>query len=746
MELIKTDLLADLNETQREAVTHFDSHLRIVAGAGSGKTRVLTRKVAHLINDIGIPPKRILAMTFSNKATNDMKQRIVQYCSKSKKELNIFTFHSFCARVLRKHIRALGFRPDFTIIDDKDKEQVLSDIYTRLQISSHDISYKNMIEYISYAKTREIFTGHELAEERGETIDDIVPKVFQEYLNDVILKGALDFDDLISLTKLLFSTHPEIADEYREQFRYVLIDEFQDISRVQYEVFKVIIGPKTVATIVGDPDQTIYNWRGADVNLILDFDKDFENTKTVVLDTNYRSTNTILDAANELISHNKNRLDKKLKSANTNRENEPEIEYYHGFSPEAEARWVVQKINELKKQKTQLKDIAILYRTNYYSRPFEEALIEENINHKIFNGVKFFQRAEIKDTIAFLRTIAEQKDIAFERIINVPNRGIGEKTLQKLRDYAKSINKSLFRTLHENIKELPIPKSKIKEVIFPLMKTLIKYCKALRTNKIWLTLNMLLEEIGYYKHIENNENLRGSAVDNVRELINSIKTWEETKGNQNKTVIDYLNMVSLWTIQDDYDNVPNYVSMMAVHSAKGLEFENVFIVGLSEGIFPHDNVLLSSKSSKEKKKKFAKKGTYDTDIEDERRLVYVAVTRTKQKLFLSDSRGKLLGTSEEKRPSRFISEMGINLNDTIIGYNERVKRIGFDDENKEIHNTKIVVGDIISHTTFGEGEVVEVTSDEIVVKFIKDNETKTLNKNHSSFQVVVPQVVVTSQK
>ncbi|WLP85853.1 ATP-dependent helicase [Mycoplasma seminis] len=727
MDLIKVDLLSDLNLQQKEAVEYFDSPLRIIAGAGSGKTRVLTRKIAYLINDLGVRPKNILAMTFTNKAANEMKQRVLNYTNKSlKSELKISTFHSFCAELLRKHIRLLGFHNDFLIVDEPDKIQILGNIYRKREISSHDISYKSMIEYISYAKNMEL-TREELAKElKNSDFQEIVPNVYQDYLNELTSKGSLDFDDLVILTKMLLETHPEVAAIYQKQFEYVLVDEFQDTSRMQYDLIKLLVGPNTHLTIVGDPDQTIYNWRGADVDLILNFDKEYPNTKTIILDINYRSTQKILDAANNLISNNSNRLHKDLITQNQLGD---DVEFYHGFSPEAEARWVVQKINELKKQKNQLKEIAILYRSNYYSRPFEEALIEENINHKIFNGIKFFERAEVKDALAFLRVIAEQKDIALERIINVPNRGIGEATLNKLKAYAKSKGKSLFRTLQEDIRTLPIPAEKIKKSIYPFMVLVIKYAKALQNNSISVTLNKFLEEIKYYEHIALNENLRGSAEDNVKELINSIANWEEK--NKGKSVSDYLNMVSLMSVSDEYDNVPNYVSLMTIHSAKGLEFDNVFIVGLSEGIFPNRRSL----EKKTPSDKFAANGRYSNDLEDERRLAYVAVTRARNKLFLSDSRGKVIGTEIDKVPSRFIEEMGINVNETIINGKNRYFQ-DFNSEEQSVPNNHIIVGDIISHVVFGEGEVLEVTPSEIVVEFIKDKKVKTLNKNHPAIKVI----------
>ncbi|VEU75917.1 ATP-dependent helicase [Mycoplasmopsis columboralis] len=721
MLLKKSDVLSDLNESQRSAVEYFDSPLRIIAGAGSGKTKVLTRKVTYLINDLGISASNILAVTFTNKACNEMKERITKYIENDK-DLKIFTFHSLCSSILRKHINLLGYPNDFLILDEVDKNQVLASLYKANDISVQELSYRNMIQYISWAKNHS-YDIYQFAEALNLKLDDPIVRIYQGYLDELALKGALDFDDLIITANKLLSEHKSVAQYYQKQFSYILIDEFQDTSKMQYDIIKSIVGPNTHLTIVGDPDQTIYNWRGADVNLILDFEKEYPNCKTIVLDLNYRSTKKILDAANKLIQHNKMRFSKNLITPN---EEGVDIEFYHGFNVEAEARWVVQKINELKKQKNQLKNIAILYRANYYSRPFEEALIQENINHKIFNGVKFFQRSEIKDTVAFLRVLFDGSDIALERIINVPARGIGEITLKDLREYAQSQGKSLYKTLIEDIKTLPVPKKLITEKLFPFLKTIIAGKQLLEKFSISKVLDWFLKQIKYYEHIENNKNLRGSALDNVKEFIESIKSWEQA--HPNGTLGDYLNMVALLSATDEGDNGNNYVSLMTIHSAKGLEFDNVFVVGLTEGIFPSIRVIDNSE------KGLSYLNATDSPIEEERRLAYVAITRARKNLFISDSRGYLIGTQIPKSPSRFIKEMGINLDEIILSKNFENSLIQTEEDKKK--QNKVIVGDIISHITFGEGEILEVNGNEIVVRFVKDKKEKTLNKDYPAIRVI----------
>ncbi|QCZ36615.1 ATP-dependent helicase [Mycoplasma nasistruthionis] len=724
MSIYRINLLEGLNEDQQEAVKYLDTPLRIIAGAGSGKTRVLTRKVAYLINELGIAPNHILALTFTNKAANEMKERILQYCAKKYEDaLTISTFHSFCLSVLRKHSRAIGYRNNFLVIDEEDKKKVIEAIYQKLDYTTNDMDYKSIMEYISHAKNEGHKSAHDVADELNQKITDLVPSVYQEYLNQLTTSGTVDFDDLIGLTLLLFDTHPEIAEIYKNKFEYILIDEFQDTSAMQYRIIKHIIGKNTHLTIVGDPDQTIFNWRGADINLILDFEKEFPNAKTVILKHNYRSTQNILTAANLLISKNVNRVNK---DAITNAEPGPEIEYNRAFSPEDEARWVIQKINELKKQKNQLKSMAILYRSNYYARPFEEALLEANINYKVFNSIRFFNRAEIKDTIAFLRTIVEGTDIPFLRIINVPSRGIGKVYLERITEGASKAETTILEYLIKNYKKLKVPEKVIVENIFPFLKLIVKAKKELISGqKIHKVLNTFLKEVGYYKHISNNNTQRGTAEENVKELLNSIQNWHEE--HPEGTVQDYLNMVTLLSVSDEYDNSPNYVSMMTIHSAKGLEFDNIFIVGLSEGVLPSYRVLdpLSNSKSIVKKNK-------DT-IEDERRLAYVAVTRAKNKLFLSDSRGKLFGTGKEKVPSRFLTEMGIDVKNSILNV---ANKFGNFDDDSRAENADIIIGDFITHVKFGDGEVLDATKEEISVRFVKDGSIRTLNKLHPAIKLL----------
>ncbi|WP_029608828.1 UvrD-helicase domain-containing protein [Mycoplasma simbae] len=724
----RTDLiLSQLNAEQKEALLYFDGPLRIIAGAGSGKTRVLTRKVAYLINELGIAPSEILALTFTNKAANEMTLRIKQYTPSNAEISQVSTFHSLCSRILRAEAFHLGLSADFQIIDATDQKAIIKRILNEFEMNQDEeddsLNIAEILRVISLAKNKNLTSDElirELNEDSPASQDSNIKtaQIYERYNEYLLELKSLDFDDLIIKAHELFTSKPEIAAIWSNKYSYILVDEFQDTSRMQYEIVKKLTGPKTQLTIVGDPDQTIYSWRGADVNLILNFHQDFPNTKTIILNENYRSSQKILDAANSLIKHNKNRFHKDLVTGNEVGE---EIEYSHAFSNEAEARWVVQTINKLKKQKIQLKNIAIFYRSNYYSRPFEEELIKENINHKIFNGQKFYQRKEIKDSLSYLRLIYDGLDLPLLRIINTPSRKIGKQTLQVLQKFAEEKKMGLWDCIKTHLKELPTTKE-VKKNLVDLINAVNYHRHALKNNKIHIVLDKFLTKIGYFDYLASDVALKGTGKDNVYELIRSIRTWEEN--NKGKTLKDYLEFVSLASAGDDFDNSTNYVTLMTVHSAKGLEFDNIFLVGMSEYIFPSVHALGNPNQEA---------------LEEERRLAYVGITRAKKRLFISDSRGYLIGTDIQKIPSRFIKETGIDVNKYILQKDHSTTN--FDDisekEVKEI-NRSMIPGDIISHAHFGEGTVLEVRGDTIVVRFAGTSvgQEKTLSKNHPSIRLL----------
>lgn len=724
IEIQKAKIFESLNEEQTEALYYFDGPLRIIAGAGSGKTRVLTRKIAYLINVLGISPDHILAVTFTNKAASEMSERVKQYTNTkfNKGTAEISTFHSLCARILREEAFHINLKNDFQIIDDNDKKKILKDIYKEHDLVPTDSNFKNLTRFFSWLKNKLYASDEEIidfinSDPESEFYGDgeTVVKIYNFYNEQLKHLQSLDFDDLLIKVNELFYKNPEIVKKWALKYSYILVDEFQDTSAIQYEIIKYLSSQKAQLTIVGDPDQTIYRWRGADVNLILSFEKDFENTKTIILNKNYRSTKKILAAANNLIKYNRNRFNKNLVTDNPDGD---EIEYIYAFSPEAEVRWVVQKINDLKKQKIQLKNIAIFYRSNSYSRNFEEQLMNEKINYRIFGGEKFYQRKEIKDALAFLRVIYDGNDLQLKRIINVPPRKIGEASLNKIVSFANEKNLSLYKTLVTHYKELPVPKEVIINII-ALLNCVNKYKAALRQgNKIHVVLESFLKEIGFLKYVNEDVGLKGTGEENIRALLEGIKSWEIT--NPNKGLKEYFEYISLISASDSSDESMSYVSLMTVHAAKGLEFDNVFLVGMCENIFPNYRAYKVAEA-----------------MEEERRLAYVAITRAKEKLFVSDSRGLLLYSQTEKKPSRFLKEMGIDINKHILQKDNSIFVDGELEDEEQIRkrNKKIIAGDVISHTFFGEGEVLEVNGDTITVHFATTG-IKSLAKNHQSVRLL----------
>lgn len=717
-------IVEDLNDKQKEALYYFDGPLRIIAGAGTGKTRVLTRKMAFLINILGIAPSKILAVTFTSKAANEMADRVKQYTNPKfiTGKVTIQTFNTLCGKILREEAEFANLKKDFQIIDDVDKKNILKIVFQNLDYEANDANFKNILRIFSWAKNKR-YSVNDIVEHIDHDLDsdfagngEKVAKIYNEYNKYLAKLKCLDFDDLVIKVNELFDKHPRIAKKWADRYSYILVDEFQDTSTAQYDVIKVLASSNAQITIVGDPDQTIYRWRGADVNLILNFDKDFKKTKTIILNKNYRSTQNILNVANSLIKYNKNRYNKDLIAE---KEAGPEIDFMHAFSPEAEARWVVQKINELKKQKKQLKSIAVFYRTDSFSRYLEEQLINENINYRVFGSEKFYQRKEIKDALAFLRVIYDGSDLSLIRVLNVPPRKITEEDIRKLQTFAQEKGLSLFNTLIKYYRELPVSFD-IKKSIVKFLNKINKFKKALTMNPIATTLEKFLEEIGYFEYINEDVGLRGTGEESVNTLIDGIETWQ--KENPKKKIEDYFEYVSFMSTRDTANDALSYVSLMTVHAAKGLEFENVFLVGMSEQLFPH----------------YVDKEINEETLEEERRLAYVAITRAKNRLFISDSRGMLFNTDKEKEPSRFLKEMGININKFILQPDNTIIIEDSEEETEKIPkevNRKIIAGDVISHTFFGEGEVLEVSGDTILVHFAK-NGVKSLAKNHHSIRVL----------
>ncbi len=705
-----------LNEKQQLAVTSNQKYIRVIAGAGSGKTKVLTSKIIHLIEDLNVSVYRILAITFTNKAANEMKERV-------EKELGIrppyiSTFHSFCVRVLREDIDALGYSKSFTILDEDDQKQLAKDL---IKQKSYKIEPKELIGYISYNKNSDISpsTAFDLANHIQEYERKAL--LYKEYENRLKETNSLDFDDLLLKVNQIFNSYPDILAKWKQRFSHILVDEFQDTNDVQYSLVKHLVGKENNLFVVGDPDQTIYTWRGANVNLILNFEHDFKDALTVILDKNYRSSQNILDVSNKLISHNKKRLEKNMSANNGMGEAVVTMNFYRA---EEEANWVVEKIQELKIKGEPYKNFAILYRANYLSRQLEMSLINYHIPYRIYGGLKFFERKEIKDALAYLRLVVNQEDdLAFLRIINSPKRGIGDTTLDNIKEYCYTNHLPIYTYLKNDRSLIRVNKEKVNRLLDILFETIDKVKKV--TTDFPLMLKTLLEDVGYYTFLEDDEN-KDERIQNIAELLNGLMTFQNN--NPDSTLDEYLQQITLYSGQDEIKD-GDFVSLMTVHTAKGLEFDNVFIYGFNEGVFP------SSRSIEESAE----------GIEEERRIAYVAITRARKKLFLSSNNDYNFASRSSGSPSRFINEMGLvkvydlkqnnnaSYKQNFVPKKEKVTPVARNIVPKK-NNITWHINDKVFHEKFLEGVVIDIEDEIILTVVFKDPKVgqKIIMGNHPS--------------
>lgn len=677
---MKENYLLDLNEAQREAVLYIDGPLLVYAGAGSGKTKVITYKIAYLIDGVAYLPSQILAVTFTNKAAQEMKERTERLIGRDIKDLYIGTFHSICARILRKEIKLLGYSENFNILDEEDSQNIIKDILKELNIDTKYVNPSTVKDYISKAKTN-LIDEKNFSKHSGDYFEEIVAKVYTKYQKTLKENNSLDFDDLIIFTINIFKEFKEVLYYYQTKFKHILVDEYQDVNKMQYEFLKLLFLKDRKFTLVGDDDQSIYSFRGASVEFIDKIYEDFKELKTIKLEKNYRSPQEILDVANRLIKFNKRRSEKELYSS-INKDDA--VNFYEGLDEIDEARFVINKIKELK-EKRSYRDFAILYRTNFQSRTFEEYLIGNGIPYQVIGGQKFYSRAEIKDIIAYLSLINNPDDnISFKRIVNTPQRHVGEKTFSEINRVASNKNIPLFKALEEYLKEKD---SKSLKEFFELINNL-------HSNKDTTPLPALVEDIiskiRYYDYLEATykENAE-ERIENIKEFLNMVAGF--TKETEEATLTNLLTQISLITSIDEAKD-EDRVTLMTLHAAKGLEFPVVFLVGLEEGLLPHFRSLDSS-----------------SDIEEERRLCYVGITRAKEKLFitLAERRTKF-GSLVLTKQSRFISEMQIFI------YNK-------ENETKKVVN--INKGDTVMHRIWGLGKVIDIVYDADVpyatIEFLK---------------------------
>lgn len=709
------DLDKLLNKNQKEAATYLDSHLRIIAGAGSGKTRVITYRIAYLIDEIGVDPRKILAITFTNKAANEMKERVVDLLGVHALGSLICTIHSLCVRILRQHINVINYPSNFTIMDEEDQKALIRKIYNQLQIDAKTISIKSMIATISNYKMANI-TLEKALEFAGSFQGEIKKaKVYKEYLEYQENHFLLDFDDLLLKTVYIFENYPDVLEKWQYRFQYIHVDEFQDVGNIEYRLVK-LMSDKAITCVVGDPDQTIYSFRGANVNYILDFDKDFKPCKTIILNQNYRSTGNILNISNCLIRKNQNRLEKELFTEATGG---GEVIHYTAKNEQDEAEYICSEIEKIINDVdgVNYRNFAILYRANYLSRTIEQCLISHGIDYRIFGGLKFFSRKEIKDALSYLQLVCNGEDLAFERIINVPSRGIGKKTMENIQAVAKNNHVSLYEALTLFSDQIKLSSKAKKEI-----RILVAAIEKARQSNLPLheMFENLMNDIGYIEML--NKNLEENRIDNIHELQRSIYEFE----NQNPdlaTIENYLQEIALYTDSDDNDD-SQYVSLMTIHMAKGLEFDYVFVLGLSEGIFPSFRALSES----------------DEGIEEERRLAYVAFTRAKKQLYLTDSEGFSFVTDSPKISSRFVEEIGKE-GIKHLGTRPRFKTSNYINTNLSkdelVGNNQVsdwASGDFVIHDTFGKGVVVKVNGNTLDIAFELPAGLKTLMAGHKALK------------
>ncbi|MEE1247921.1 MAG: DNA helicase PcrA [Lachnospiraceae bacterium] len=629
-----------MNDRQKEAVLHTEGPLLILAGAGSGKTRVLTHRTAYLIEEKGVNPYNIMAITFTNKAAGEMRERIDELVGYGSESVWVSTFHSTCVRILRRYIDRIGFSTNFTIYDADDQKTLMKDICKRLSINTKIYKEKTFLNVISHLKDELVDPITFSLQAQGDYVKQKQAQVYQEYQAALRNNNALDFDDLIVKTVELFRTDADVLDYYNERFRYIMVDEYQDTNTAQFQLIRLLAKKYKNLCVVGDDDQSIYKFRGANIYNILNFEKEFPDAKVIKLEQNYRSTGNILNAANGVIANNVGRKEKVLWTENKEGE---KIDFKEFDTAYEEADYVAGDIQKkVKKGQYHYKDCAVLYRTNAQSRLFEERFIVSNIPYKIVGGVNFYARKEVKDLLAYLKTIDNARDdLAVRRIINVPKRGIGTTTLNRVQDYAieKEINFYTALKMAEDIPSLGRSAAKI--------KPFVTFIQAMRSKLEFLSPSQILEDIieetGYVTELEAEDTDEARArIENINELISKVVSYEENE--ENPTLSGFLEEVALVADIDSLDDESDYVVLMTLHSAKGLEFPQVYLAGMEDGLFPSYMSIASDNPTEE--------------IEEERRLCYVGITRAKENLTITAARSRMIrGEMQYNRVSRFVKEI-----------------------------------------------------------------------------------------
>ncbi|WP_054712211.1 DNA helicase PcrA [Secundilactobacillus paracollinoides] len=722
--MAEQSLVSKLNDKQKEAVMQTEGPLLIMAGAGSGKTRVLTHRIAYLIEEKHVMPWHILAITFTNKAAREMRERIVGLLGPDGNEVWASTFHALCVRILRSHADKLGYNRAFTIADSSDQRTLMKRVLKEMNVDTKKFDPRSVLSAISNAKN-ELKTPKQFAQEAGLPFDEIVARAYDNYQRSLQQNQAMDFDDLIMLTIQLFQENQDVLESYQDKFQYIHVDEYQDTNDAQYTLVNLLAKKNKNLCVVGDADQSIYGWRGANMETIMNFERDYPNAHVTMLEQNYRSTKTILDAANEVIQNNEYRRDKNLWTQNGEGD---KITYYRGQNENDEARFVVASIQDLmREQQYQYGDFAILYRTNAQSRVMEETLVKANVPYTIVGGHKFYDRKEIKDLLAYITLVANSADtISLERVINEPKRGIGGGSLAKLRDFADE-NGWTEMEAAENVDVLNGISSRARSAIGGFATTIMKLREMVSTSTVTELTEQILDTTGYMAQLKASRSLEAETrIENIEEFLSVTKKFDDgfdpEESDSGDRVVDFLADLALVSDQDDVEEEPAQVTLMTLHAAKGLEFPVVFLIGLEEGVFP-----------------LSRSAADNDELEEERRLAYVGITRAKKKLFISNAYSRLLYGRVQRNPeSRFIEEISPdkldNKNQVAAGESSQPLKTPFDRRTAgatqsayktprrntrskaEVVNSGTgaeksswTIGDKVTHKKWGTGTVVKVT-------------------------------------
>jgi DNA helicase-2/ATP-dependent DNA helicase PcrA len=697
-------LLESLNPTQLDAVEHTEGPLLILAGAGSGKTRVLTHRVAYLIDQGLAAPEEVLAITFTNKAAREMKDRVALLVGPDSRKMWVSTFHAFCARILRAHAEKLGYKRGFSIYDGADQVRLVKRCIVELGKDPKRFNPRSFQAQISSAKNVLMPPDDFLRNTEGYIAENVA-EVYDLYQRRLYENNAMDFDDLIMQTVALLELFPEVRDRYQTRFKYVHVDEYQDTNHAQYRLVNVLAAAHRNLCVVGDDDQSVYSWRGADIRNILDFEQDYPEAKVVKLEQNYRSTQTILDAANAVVANNASRKAKELWTAGGEGER---IRVFAASDEYAEARFVVSEVEKLTDRGASPREIAAFYRTNAQSRALEDVLVREGVPYQIVGGVRFYERAEIKDAMAYLAVISNPADsVGLERIINVPKRGLGNTSVAKLQDHARRNG----LTLYESLAEVPAAglAGKAEKACASVRELFEGWRVAAREVSPAELIGAVLDESGYRGELRAENTIEAeSRLENLEELINAAREYERVESEP--TLDGFLQEQALYSQQDSVTSEGGSVTLMTLHNAKGLEFDHVFVVGMEEGTFPHARSL------------------DEQNLEEERRLAYVGITRAKKTLTLTHAKLRSnWGEREYRMPSRFLSEIPDEFKSGTVPTGSAAGRGGwgvasFGQRERGFQRATSAgadysTGEKVRHAKFGVGQVVEAGGGKVVVRF-----------------------------